>query len=139
MKFYTIGYGGRKPEEFIVLLKHRDIKLVVDVRLRPDRASFGIYKKANDSNKGIERLLSDANIKYISLVELGNMFKAYEGTWEIKYKLLLDKVGDLLTEQLKNIPIPFCLMCAEKLALECHRWLIADYLVKKGWEVEHIE
>ena len=31
MKFYTIGYGGRMPQEFLDLFKQRGVKVVVDV------------------------------------------------------------------------------------------------------------
>lgn len=138
MKFYTIGYGGRKPQDFLNLLKQKGIKVVVDVRLRPDRASIGSYVKAKSPDRGIERLLMDGNIEYYSLVELGNIFLGYDD-WRKRYQQLLDRAGDLLVERLQSIPMPFCLMCAEKSVAECHRKLIADYLVQKGWEVEHIE
>ena len=138
MKLYTIGYGGRKPEEFLDLLKQKDVKTLVDVRLRPDRASMGSYIRAKSQDKGIQKLLATAGIQYISLVELGNVFLEY-ADWRERYRELLEKAGELLTQRLENVPSPFCLMCAEKSPAECHRSLIAEYLGQKGYEVEHIE
>ena len=138
MKFYTIGYGGRNPEEFVNLLKQKGITTVVDVRLRPDRASMGSYKKAKDANKGIQGLLAQHGILYISLIELGNIFIECKN-WQVRYQRLLETSGDLLTERLLRVSSPFCLMCAEKHAADCHRLLIANYLASKGHEVEHIE
>lgn len=138
MKIYTVGYGGRKPREFTALLKARGIKAVVDVRLRPDRASMGTYVKAKSKDKGIQGLLANTNIQYFSFVELGNIFVDYDN-WEERYGRLLEKAGDLLIERLTEVPVPFCLMCAEKHADRCHRGLIGDYLSRKGYEIEHIE
>jgi len=142
MKFYTVGYGGRKPQDFVALLKQNNIKTVVDVRLYPSSGGLGIYKKAKDHNKGIQGLLSTANIEYISLIELGNNFMHYEN-WRELYRGFMDKVGDVLIELLNNAlklhSLPFCLMCCEKKASNCHRKIITDYLIQQGHEVEHIE
>jgi uncharacterized protein (DUF488 family) len=137
MKFFTIGYGGRKPDEFINLLKTNGIHAVADVRLRPDKASMGIYAKAKDDSKGIQGLLAGTGIQYFSLVELGNLFLGFNH-WHQRYQCLLDNAGDLLTERLSEVPQPFCFMCAEKDASVCHRKLIADYLVGKGHQVIHL-
>ena len=137
MKFYTIGYGGRKAQEFLDLLRQKGIKVIVDVRLRPDRASMGSYVRAKSPDKGIQKLLATVDIQYISLLELGNVFLE-DADWRERYRNLLERAGDLLTQRLEITSFPFCLMCAEKSPAECHRSLIAEYLARKGYEVEHI-
>jgi len=138
VKFYTIGYGGRDPRDFVEILKQKGIKAVVDVRLLPNHASMGLYKKAKTVGKGIQGLLARGGIQYFSLVELGNRFLGQED-WRERYREVLEKEGNLLTERLWEMPTPFCLICSEKSSAECHRREISDYLVRKGHEVEHIE
>jgi uncharacterized protein (DUF488 family) len=138
-KFYTIGYGGRTPEEFLRLLSERGVRTVVDVRLRPDRASMGIYTLAKDPQKGIRGLLAKAGIGYVSLLELGNPFFELDD-WESRYTRLFESAGELLTERLRaGIEEPLCLMCSEKSVQVCHRKLIAAFLQQHGDEAEHIE
>jgi uncharacterized protein (DUF488 family) len=139
MKFYTIGYGGRVPEEFASLLALHQVRSVADVRIRPDRASIGAYVKARTPEKGIEKLLAERGILYRSFLELGNMFKDMDD-WRPSYSALFERVGDLLVGGLGDLPQPFCLMCAEKRVADCHRLVIADFLVaRNGWSLEHIE
>jgi len=139
MTFYTIGYGGRAPAEFTSLLVHHNVRSVADVRIHPERASMGSYVKARTADKGIEKLLSDHGIAYRSILELGNMFRDLDD-WRPSYRALFDRAGELLVARIAELPEPFCLMCAEKRVSDCHRLVIADFLVAtKGWTVEHIE
>jgi uncharacterized protein (DUF488 family) len=135
---YTIGYGGRQPQDFLNALEQHGIETVVDVRLRPDRTRLRSYVKANEVSKGIERLLAERRIAYTSLIELGNPFMD-DDDWRPRYERLIASAGAVLTEKLFDIPGPFCLMCAERRVETCHRWFIAEYLVQHhGFSLQHI-
>lgn len=134
---FTIGYGGRTPDEFVRLLCDAGVKVVADVRLRPDRAHLGSFVRSKDPEKGIEGLLKRSGVGYQSLVELGNVFLDHED-WQWRYRQLLDRTGDLLLERLLRLESPVCMLCAEKRHEECHRHLIAERLVAKGIEVQHL-
>jgi uncharacterized protein (DUF488 family) len=139
MKFYTIGYGGRAPQEFMSLLVGHGIRSVADVRIHPDRAAMGAYAKARTADKGIERLVGEHGIGYRSILELGNLFRELDD-WLPVYRALFERAGDLLVTRLAELPEPFCLMCAEKRVADCHRLVIADFLcATRGWSAEHIE
>lgn len=139
MTLFTIGYGGRKPAAFIALLRDHSVRAVADVRIWPHRASMGVWVKANSPDKGIQKLLTDAGIEYHSLPELGNPFIGYPD-WPERYRQFFDRAGDLLVTRLVDVPQPYCLLCAEKKATECHRRLIADFLVRtQGIVVHHLE
>jgi uncharacterized protein (DUF488 family) len=120
------------------LLQQYDVGTIIDVRLRPDRAALGVYAQAKSVEKGIQGLLAQGGIQYVSLVELGNIFLG-DPHWRERYTRLMFLAGHLLTERLVRIPEPFCLMCAERRAAECHRQMIAEYLIQQKWKVEHIE
>lgn len=139
MKFFTIGYGGRPPEQFVTLLREHGVRTVVDVRLRPEFSSMGVYARAKRPDRGIEALLSAGGIGYVSKIQLGNVFMDRED-WRARYQDLLDKAGHLLVTGLDGIPGPIALMCAEKRVADCHRGLIAEWLAQhQGWVVTHIE
>ena len=94
MMIYAIGYGGRAPAELIELLRNHGVRTVVDVRLRPDRASMGCYALAKSPEKGIQGLLARAGIGYVGGVQLGNIFLNHDD-WATRYEELLDKAGAL--------------------------------------------
>lgn len=136
---FTIGYGGRKPEDFTKLLADAGVKVLVDVRLRPDKASMGSYAKARESDKGIAGLLAKAGVSYVSLPELGNLFLDYED-WVARYERFVALAAPVLFDRLEQLAGPVCLMCAEKRLCDCHRRHLAAHLEKtKGWTFTHIE
>jgi uncharacterized protein (DUF488 family) len=139
LKLFTIGYGGRTKEDFLKLLRPHAIRAVIDIRLRPDRASMGIWVKAKTPDKGIEAWLTEAGYEYRSLIELGNVFLGFED-WPERYERLINTAGELLTQRLREMRGPLAIMCAEKRAAECHRRQVAEYLQRThGWDVQHLE
>lgn len=136
---FTIGYGGRKPDDFAKLLVAAGVKTLIDVRLRPDRASMGSYAKAKEPDKGIAGLLARAGVGYVSLPELGNLFLDYDD-WAERYERFLALAAPVLFDRLEGVAGPVCLMCAEKRVCECHRRHIAAHVERaKGWTFTHIE
>jgi uncharacterized protein (DUF488 family) len=137
MTFYTIGYGGRPPAEFVKLLTEAGVRTVADVRLRPDRSSMGSYKYTGKPTTGIEKLLADAGIGYASLPELGNLFLGFDDSLA-RHATFFERAADLLVGRLLELPGPVCLLCAEKKVDECHRKAIAGYMERQGWVVTHL-
>ena len=138
MKLFTIGYGGRMPDDLVRRLTAAGVRTIADVRLRPDRASMGVYVKAKTPDKGIERLFTAAGIGYRSLPELGNVFLEYED-WRERYAAFVQCAGHLLVTRLDGLEPPLCLLCAERRVAECHRLMVAEFLAARGAEVEHLE
>lgn len=136
-RLFTIGYGGRKPSDFVTALQENGIRAVADIRLRPDRASMPAFKRAKVPEKGIHQLLTPPEIDYLSLIDLGNVFLEW-GAWREPYGQLLELAGDVLTRRLLDLRRPFCLLCAERDVEQCHRKQVAEYLVRSGWVVTHI-
>src|SRR5215470_17913664 len=70
---YTIGYGGRHPQDFVTLLIQANIGLVCDVRAEPRRAYRSIYTFNPEKKSGpLPRLLTQTGITYEWFPELGN-------------------------------------------------------------------
>ena len=95
MKLFTIGYGGRTPDDLVQRLTAAGVRTIAEVRLRPDRASMGGFVKTKTCDKGIERLFVSAGIAYRSLPELGTVFLEFED-WRVRYTALLQCAGHLL-------------------------------------------
>ncbi|MEM3401757.1 MAG: DUF488 domain-containing protein [Candidatus Hadarchaeales archaeon] len=116
-------------KDFINILKHFQIELVVDVRRWPASKKFPRFNKKN-----LQAKLKKASIDYIHFPELGGYRKggyaAFAQTKEFENAIreLLKIVDDRTV----------ALLCAEMLWFKCHRRYIAERLVKLGYSVTHI-
>jgi uncharacterized protein (DUF488 family) len=139
MKFFTLGYGGRKPHELLDILRTAGVKTLVDVRLVPQRAYLGVFSRQKNPASGIEGLLGREGIAYLSLETLGNPFREHED-WRDRFARHLEEGGPELIAPLREVAPPFALLCAEKKVGECHREQIAAFVLRAwpGSEVEHL-
>ena len=138
---YTVGHSTRSIEEFIDLLKHFDITQVADVRTVP--------KSRHNPQLGteeLERSLLTAGIKYRWFKELGGLrhttkasvntgwrntsFRGYADYMQTpQFVAGLDDLMFWAGEGRTAI------MCAEAVPWRCHRSMIADALLVRGYEV----
>jgi uncharacterized protein (DUF488 family) len=144
MKVYTLGHSTRSIDEFVSILKHYEIEIVVDVRTVP-------RSKHNPQFEGssLEKSLEENGSSYIHIRELGGLRNPKKDSQNMEWRntsfrgyadhMEMDEFGSGL-EMLKKIANEHStvIICAEAVPWRCHRSLIADALTIEGWDVEHI-
>jgi uncharacterized protein (DUF488 family) len=143
-QIYTIGHSTRTFEDFIAILRQFSITHLVDVRHFP-RSRHNPQFNTED----LAAQLPAGGIAYSHLPALGGrrphkpnslnhawqneVFRGYaDYMGSMEFQAGLERLMDLAREATA------CVMCAEVLPWRCHRRLIADALVARGWEVIHI-
>jgi uncharacterized protein (DUF488 family) len=136
---YTIGYGGRHPQDFVTILTQANIGLVCDVRAEPRRAYRGIYTFNPEKGSGpLPRLLAQAGIAYEWFPELGNPERQDP---EIRaFQQLMAQEAERRLQRLQTCvqALCACLLCAEQDTQRCHRRIITAYLIASGYSVQHL-
>ena len=140
----TIGHSTRPIDEFVGLLKSHDIKRLVDVRTVPRSRHNPQF-----DTRALARHLKAANVIYVHQPELGGLRKpkkdsANVGWRNTSFRGYADYMQtepfwialQILMKGARNAPT--AIMCAEAVPWRCHRSLIADALVSRGWSVRHI-
>ena len=141
---YTLGHSTRPWPEFLKLLKQQGIELVADVRVWPSSRKFPHFHKEQ-----LQEALAQEGIAYEHFPGLGGYrkpkadspntgienpgFRGYADhmqTEEFQRDLtrLIERIREKRT----------ALLCAEALPWRCHRYLLSDLLVVKGFEVLHV-
>lgn len=126
-KIYTIGYGNRKFDDFVKLLKRFSIRLVIDVRRFPTSRWPEFVKES------LQRTLPAKRVGYVHIRALGGYRGGYgEYTRTQEFKQGLRELMKLAREK------PSAIMCVESSPNACHRRFIARELKRRRWKVVHI-
>lgn len=144
MVVFTVGHSTRSAEAFLRLLAAHEVRRLVDIRRFP-----GSRRNPQFNADALCETLRGAGLDYVALRELGgrrparkdspNMgwrnagFRGYADYMQTEaFEHGLARLLRLAAES------PTAIMCAESVPWRCHRSLVADALMVRGVEVEHI-
>ncbi|MBL8036850.1 MAG: DUF488 domain-containing protein [Nitrospira sp.] len=141
---WTIGHSTRPIDEFITLLKVHHVQCLVDVRTIPRSRHNPQFNREDLSKK-----LKAEGILYVHMPQLGGLRKAKKDSINVGWRnasfrgyadyMQLEAFWKALDElTVGSRELRTAIMCAEAVPWRCHRSLIADALVSRGWEVRHI-
>ena len=141
--FYTIGYEGKKFEEYLNQLIQHDVKVLVDVRKNAHSMKYGFSKST------LKNAIENLGMSYIHIPNLGiesenrqalNTKADYDALFSVYAKALTEKAKDL--EYLNSVlheNARIAITCFEKDVAYCHRGVIANKMKQNyGVEVRHL-
>ena len=146
-EIWTIGHSTRSTEEFLALLHDQEIVSLVDVRSYP-----GSRRCPQFGREIMSTWLANDAITYQHASDLGgrrnrqhDVDPAINAAWQnASFRNYADyTLGDAYQTALANLTTVaqtsrVAFMCSEALPWRCHRSLIADSLVARGWAVHHL-
>jgi len=139
MRLYTIGFTGKSAREFFTILKHSDVKKVIDVRLWPNTQLSG-FSKSEDLAFFLKVL---CHIDYENRKEFAptaTLLRDYKDgrlSWN-DYVTQYDSICHARRFTLTPDMDKCCFLCAEPTPEKCHRRLLVEYLAKQDKNVEII-
>jgi uncharacterized protein (DUF488 family) len=139
---WTIGHSSRSLAALVELLRGEQVALVADVRRFPSSRTHPQFH-----GEAFERGLAVAGIAYRHLPELGGRRSkraadSVNTAWRVEafnayadYMQTPQFAAGLETLMSVAQTTRTAMLCAEALPWRCHRRLIADALVARGWTV----
>ena len=139
---FTIRHGVRALEELVETLQEAGVETLVDVRRFP-----GSRRNPQFNQGPLSDALEEAGIVYQHAVELGGRLSGEPGEERFAclrvaaFRSYAARMGtaawqEALAQALAR-PAP-CFMCAETVWWRCHRRLISELLVARGYKVVHL-
>jgi uncharacterized protein (DUF488 family) len=141
---YTVGHSTRSEDDLRAILAEAGVRLVADVRAFP-----GSRRHPQFNQGALAEWLPAAGIEYVHLAGLGGRRDPVPGSpndgWtERAFQGYADHMDSpefrsaLAELEAAARRTPTAVMCAEAVWWRCHRRLIADALVARGRQVEHL-
>lgn len=144
MTIHTVGHSTRTIEDFLTLLENHKIELLIDVRRWPMSRRHPHFNR-----EALNTTLKDRGVEYFWRQDLGGFRKAAPDSpntaWRVAtfrayadFMLTIDfaKIAQEVESVATHKRAAF--MCAEAVPWRCHRQLLADAFLVRGWEVRHI-
>ena len=143
-RIFTVGHSTRPIDEFLELLRAHGVKEIVDIRSIP-RSRHNPQFNADV----LEHSLEVNQMSYKHIKELGGLSHARKdslnlGWRNVSFRGFADYMATPeFSEGLEKLievakARETAIMCAEAVPWRCHRSLIADALIKRGWMVRDI-
>jgi uncharacterized protein (DUF488 family) len=142
---WTIGHSTHPIDKFLEILVAADIKVLADVRRFP-----GSRRNPQFNQEALAESLAAAGMAYRHFVDLGGrrskrlpdspntawrveQFNAYADHMQsAEFLAALDELMSAARG------LSTAIMCSEALPQQCHRRLISDALIVRGWQVRHL-
>lgn len=141
-RIYTIGHSTRELHELVALLKENGVARLADIRRYPGSRRFPHF-----SREALEKSLPQHGITYIHFEDLGGRRKPKGDSPNTalqneQFRAYADYMATpefhAAVDRLVGSDQTTAYMCAEAVPWRCHRNLLSDELVRRGFEVVHI-
>jgi len=141
---HTVGHSTRTSEALIELLDAHSIELLIDVRRWPASRRCPQFNR-----EPLGASLKARSIDYLWRGDLGGFRKAAADSPNTGWRVATFRAyaDFMLSEEFERIMTELvtlaelrrvALMCAEAVPWRCHRQLLADACLVRGWSVRHI-
>ena len=144
MLILTIGHSTRALDDFLAILRAHSVTRVVDIRTIPRSRHNPQFNQ-----ESLSESLNGSSIDYVPVKQLGGLRhpkadspnmgwrnSSFRGFADYMHTQEFAKGIDQLIALAQSTQV--VIMCAEVLPWRCHRWLIADALMVREIQVEHI-
>jgi uncharacterized protein (DUF488 family) len=140
----TIGHSTRPIDEFIELLQGHGVKEIVDVRSIPKSRHCPQF-----NSETLKASLKVAKIRYTHIEKLGGLRHSRKDSINLGWRnasfrgfadyMATPEFSEGLDALMRIARArKTAIMCAEAVPWRCHRSLIADAMIEKGWDVRDI-